>query len=148
MRSWGILCLSVFWTMFTQLSCYRRQAMSGSSSHHVLSPAFYPWIHSTPLLLMGSCVGGTALGTGGKLIKTNRVTDAKTFACRGGPAVWKLEPGSRGGSGSGWGLSDWLDNDCRNHICMLMAGLRGGETLPFACHFISLGLLRSRFLWI
>ena len=99
MRSWGILCLSVLWTMFTQLSCHGRQAVSGSSSHHVLSPAFYPWTHSTPPLLMGSCVGRTALGTGGKLIKTNRATDAKTFACRGGSAVWK--PGQAPGEGQG-----------------------------------------------
>ncbi|CAM9648189.1 unnamed protein product [Rangifer tarandus platyrhynchus] len=60
-----------------------------------------PWIDSTPLSLSDSCIGGTALGTVGKLSKTNRATDAETFACRGGSAVWKPEPGSGEGSGSG-----------------------------------------------
>lgn len=116
-----------------------------SSFHHGLGPAFYSMnsFHNSFtewLLHRRNCPRHR-----GKLNKTSRVTDPKVFDCGGGSATWKLEPGS--GDVRVWlralRLVGWL----LQKPCMLMAGLRGGKTLPFACHLISLGLLRFRFLW-
>lgn len=116
-----------------------------SSFHPGLGPAFYSTnsFHTSFtewLLHRRNCPRHR-----GKLNKNSRVTDPKVLDWGGGSATWKLEPGS--GDVRVWlgalRLVGWL----LQKPCMLMAGLRGGKTLLFACQLISLGLLRFRFLW-